>query len=114
MSENEGVEWALRSMEFAFSIGVDCCSIIPTRAGNGIMDRLQEIGQFAPPTMASMEAAFEDGLNLNLGRVFLDLWDIERFFDCPDCGPQRAKRLAEMNLTQSTLPRITCHCETRV
>ena len=32
MSEAEGVEWACRSIDFAFSIGVECCAVIPTRA----------------------------------------------------------------------------------
>ena len=32
-------------------------------------------------------------------RVFADLWDVERFFDC-DCSPLRAARLGHMNRTQ--------------
>jgi radical SAM enzyme (TIGR01210 family) len=111
MSEDEGISWAVQSMEFAFSIGVSCCSIIPTRAGNGIMERLEAEDLFAPPTLASMEAAFEYGLNLNRGRVFLDLWDVERFFVCAKCGVQRAERLLKMNLTQQILPRVECDCE---
>ena len=110
LSEDEGIRWAVQSMEFAFSVGVSCCSIIPTRAGNGIMDRLEAQRQFAPPTLTSMEAAFEAGLNLNRGRVFLDLWDVEQFFDCPSCGVRRAERLREMNLAQQILPRVSCHC----
>ena len=32
-SEEEGVEWAQRSIDFAFSIGVECCSVVPARTG---------------------------------------------------------------------------------
>ena len=38
------------------------------------------------------------------GRVFMDLWDCERFYPCERCGPSAA-RLHEMNLTQTVLPR---------
>jgi len=110
MDEAEGVEWALRSVEFAFSRGVRCCSIIPTRSGNGIMERLERSGQFAPPSLESMETVLEQSLKMDRGRVFMDLWDVERFFDCPDCGPARAARLSEMNLSQNVLPAIACHC----
>jgi radical SAM enzyme (TIGR01210 family) len=41
LSEPEAVEWAIRSVEFAFSIGVGCCSVIPTRAKHGVMTRLE-------------------------------------------------------------------------
>ena len=75
------------------------------------MDRLQAEDLFAPPTLSSIEAAFEDGLHLSRRRVFIDLWDVERFFDCPKCGVQRAERLLKMNLTQQILPRVECNCE---
>ena len=35
LAEAEGVEWACRSLEFAFDNGVKCCVVIPTRSGNG-------------------------------------------------------------------------------
>ncbi len=44
MSEEEGVYWAERSIDFAFEAGVECCTIIPVRAGNGAMDHLLEKG----------------------------------------------------------------------
>ena len=34
MDEQQGVEWAVRSIDYAFSVGVQCCSVIPTLAGN--------------------------------------------------------------------------------
>ena len=40
-SEQQGVEWAIRSIEYAFAGGVECCTVIPTRPGNGALERLQ-------------------------------------------------------------------------
>src|SRR5262249_6667868 len=54
LSDREGLEWAKRSLDFAFSLGVACCSLIPTRAGNGAMERLAELGLFAPPSLESL------------------------------------------------------------
>lgn len=108
LSEQEGVDWAIRSMDFAFDTGVQCCSIIPTRATNGIMQHLTAEGHFAPPSITSMEKVLEAGLRRQRGRVFMDLWDVSRFYACPDCGPARAKRLGLMNLTQRIQPSVTC------
>ena len=111
LDEAEGVEWALRSMQFAFDAGVQCCSVIPTRDGNGAMEQLRSVGSFEPPTFRSLETVLADGLAMRGGRVFVDLWDAERFFDCERCGPARRDRLAQMNLTQQVLPAISCVCE---
>lgn len=104
LEESEGIEWAIRSMEYAFSLGVECCAIIPTRAGNGAMDRLSEAGQFAPPTLNSIETVLEAGIAMRRGRVFMDLWDIERFYSVGENGPARSRRLQRMNLSQTVLP----------
>jgi hypothetical protein len=108
LSESEGIEWAMKSVEYSFSLGVGCCSVIPTRAGNGIMDRLAHEGFFMPPTIRSLERVLDYGLSLTGGRVFADLWDIERFFDCAECGPRRAGRIAAMNLSQRVEPAVSC------
>ncbi|MGH7136474.1 MAG: radical SAM protein [Pirellulales bacterium] len=113
MTEEEGGEWAIKSLEYAFSLGVACCAVIPTRDGNGILERLAAAGQFAPPTLRSLERVLEHGLSLARGRVLADLWDIERFYDCAECGTRRAARINEMNLAQRLLPAITCErCRT--
>ncbi len=109
-TEEEGVAWALRSIAWAFEVGVQCCAVIPTRAGNGVMEQLATQGNYAPPTLASLEKVLEEGLNPARGRVFVDLWDVERFFACTLCGPRRAQRLAEMNLRQVVLPRVATDC----
>jgi len=108
MSEAEGLEWACRSLDFAFDHGAAVCSVIPTRGGNGTMEALAAAGQFAPPTLASMEAALEYGVRLGRGRVFLDLWDVERFCTCTACAGERLARLVEINRTQTVPPRIAC------
>ncbi len=110
LDEEQGVEWAVRSLEFAFACGAGCCSIIPTRGGNGIMEVLQRAGQFAPPSLVSLERVLEEGLAMNAGRVFVDLWDADKLVTCPACGPQRLARLQAMNLSQMPLPLIECHC----
>ena len=111
LSEDEGIAWAIRSIEHAFAVGASCCSIIPTRAGNGIMDQLARNGLFSPPTLASLEQVLAAGIELNRGRVFADLWDAQRLARCSRCAVQRIERLAEMNLTQRVLARIECDCE---
>lgn len=106
LTDAEGLEWAKRSLDYALSLNVECCSLIPTRAGNGAMDALARAGLFAPPSLDALEQALEYGLSLRAGRVFLDLWDIERI--APD-APNRADRiarLARINLTQRIEPAI--------
>lgn len=110
MSEEEGVEWALRSIDFAFDAGVQTCSVVPTRPGNGMMEQLATEGHYAPPSMDAIETVLEEGIRMDRGRVFMDLWDLERFFDCPDCGPERRERLHQMNLTQTVRPCVACSC----
>jgi radical SAM enzyme (TIGR01210 family) len=110
LDEDEGLRWAVRSVEWAFSIGVECCVVIPTRAGNGAMEELQDQGLFHPPSLASLERALAHGIGLKQGRVFADLWNIEQSFSCPECGPARAERLRRMNLSQEIEPAITCVC----
>jgi uncharacterized Fe-S cluster-containing MiaB family protein len=112
LTEDEGIEWAKRSLRYAFDIGVECCSVIPTRAGNGAMEQLQEHNLFEPPRIESLEEVMEYGVGLRVGRVFADLWDIERFFTCKRCGLARSIRLKEMNLTQAMPAPIICSCET--
>ena len=109
-SEQQGVEWAKRSLDYAFEIGVECCVVIPTRSGNGAMDWLQEHGRFKPPTLRSLEEVLDYGVSLGSGRVFSDLWDIEKFYSCTKCGPSRKERLKRVNLTQQILPRVQCEC----
>ena len=109
LAEADGVAWAKKSIDFAFAAGSHCCAVIPTRGGNGIMEQLADAGEFSPPGLASLEEVFEETLRSQPpGRVFVDLWDIEKLFDCDSCGPARAERLQTMNLTQTVLPKGAC------
>src|SRR5690606_40519875 len=46
----DNINWTLDAIRFAFDAGSYCCAIIPTRSGNGIMEKLQEHGDYIPPT----------------------------------------------------------------
>jgi archaeosine synthase beta-subunit len=109
-TEHEGVIWAKKSIDFAFNCGVECCSIIPVRAGNGAMNRLQEQGFFSPPAIKSLTEVLEYGIKKMGGRVFADLWDLYYFSDCENCFEPRKNRLEEMNLSQKILPITNCSC----
>jgi archaeosine synthase beta-subunit len=113
LSEAEGVEWAMRSLDFAFGCGASVCTLIPTRAGNGAMEVLAAAGEYAPPALASVEAALEYGLRQGAGRVFADLWDIQQFARCPTCSPTRIARLEAMNAMQAVPAPVLCpNCDT--
>lgn len=104
----EAVEWAVRSATFAFDHGAGAVSLIPVRAGNGALDALATAGAFTPPTLATVEAAFDGALALGRGRVFADTWDLQRFSHCAACLDARETRLRQMNLAQRLTPRVHC------
>ena len=106
LSEAEGVDWAKRSIDFAFENGVAAVSVIPTRGGNGAMEKLAADSLFHPPSLASLEAVMQWGLKQRRGRVFVDLWDVGAW-----CGKDvnvtaRVQRLQAMNLQQQVIPLI--------
>lgn len=103
-----GVEWAVKSADFAFSCGASAVALIPTRAGNGAMERLRESGEFVPPTLAALEAAQRGALALGRGRVFADTWGLEPFATCPRCFGARLERLGAVNRTQRDEPAVDC------
>jgi len=100
MTEQAGIEWAIRSVEYAFSLGVECCSLIPTRSGNGMLEQLEQAGQFSAPLLSSIETTLEACLNLKQGRVFMDLWDLEQQYQTEANLNHRLDRLKQMNLSQ--------------
>ncbi|MCR9199385.1 MAG: radical SAM protein [Planctomycetaceae bacterium] len=108
-TEEQGIRRAIESVRFAFDHGVNCCAVIPTRAGNGMMEHLQHEGLFEPPCLASLEQVFEQTLSWQRGRVFVDLWDIAAFARCRICVDERVARLHRMNLTQCSQPPVVCH-----
>lgn len=110
LTEEEGIYWAERSLDFSFRVGVECCTVIPVRGGNGAMDYLQEKGNFSRPDIRSLESVLEYGILLNSGRVFADLWDLNLFSTCSKCFDRRTARLNEMNLNQMLPPQVECTC----
>jgi archaeosine synthase beta-subunit len=110
LSEEEGVEWACRSLDFAFDCGVDVCSVIPVRKGNGALDHLESEGYFREPTLSSLERVLEYGIGLGKGLVFADLWDLERFSGCGNCFGSRKERLEKMNRDQQIQAPVHCSC----
>lgn len=108
MNEDQGLEWAIKSAAFAFECGANVVSLIPTRAGNGAMERLMEAGEFAPPQLSTLEKALAAALRPGRGRVFADTWNLELFSSCDHCLEARRKRLQAMNLTQEIIPAVAC------
>ena len=110
LSEEEGVYWAKKSIDYAFEHGVECCTVIPVRGGNGAMERLNKKGLFGVPEIQSLETVLEYGIQLQLGRVFADVWDLSHFSNCNLCLKARTTRLNSMNLTQSLGDVVSCSC----
>ncbi|MEO8720381.1 MAG: hypothetical protein ABI372_04700, partial [Ginsengibacter sp.] len=108
--KEENIEWTFKSVQFAFDSGAGCCSIIPTRSGNGIMESLQKEGNYVPPTLGALEDVFERTLAMQRGRVFVDTWDIGFLTNCDKCFDARKLRLEQMNLTQKFQEKIKCNC----
>lgn len=102
--------WLLRSIDIAFSCGASVISLVPTRSGNGALDTLASEGSFQQPHLADIERSIESALSTarEHGRVFVDLWDLERFADCGHCLDARRTRLHAMNLEQRVLPSPSC------
>jgi len=102
--------WLLRSVDAAFSCGASVVSLVPTRPGNGAIDALAGSGSFRAPDLDDIERSFALALGhaRGRGRVFVDVWDLDRFAPCPHCIGGRRDRLQAMNLEQVVLPRRPC------
>lgn len=99
LDEDEGVHWALRSLEVARDSGAGCSVVIPLRGGD----------RFPAPRLASLEDAIDRALPAaGPMRVFADLWDLERISPCARCRDARRERLARINDEQRPLPRVAC------
>jgi radical SAM enzyme (TIGR01210 family) len=108
--------WLLHSVDAAFSFGAAVVSLVPTRPGNGAMEALAAAGAFEAPRLADIERSLASAIARTPAgrRVFVDLWDLERFAHCRHCLDARRARLQTMNLEQRVLPSVTCpgpgHC----
>ena len=108
MREEDAIEWAVRSLGFAFDCSATAATLIPTRGGNGAMEELAAAGEFSPPALQTLEAAAEQGVSLQRGRVFADLWDAETSHCCAHCRERRIARMRVMNMVQTVPPAIEC------
>jgi radical SAM enzyme (TIGR01210 family) len=112
-NEDEALDFARRSIDFAFGSDATAVSLIPTRFGPAELQALAQHGDFAPPKLATLEAALDYGVDLRRGRVFADLWDLGQFADCQECFPARRARLETINLQQQPVPQVVCRfCRT--
>jgi radical SAM enzyme (TIGR01210 family) len=102
LDEAQALEWACRSLDQAFDWGVDVVTLIPVRFGNGALETLAARGQFHPPRLETLLAAFDYGRGLNRGRVFLDLWDLERLIPDPVVLNEMRVELERRNLRSET------------
>ena len=104
----EAVQWTVHAVEYAAQRGAAVVAIIPVRSGNGEIDRLQALGHYTPPTLSALEDALDRCLAFAPTVVTVDLWDAQRLAACSECSPARIARLARVNLTGQTEPRIAC------
>ena len=102
--------WLLQSLETAFACEASVVSLVPARSGNGTMEWLAEAGLFRSPGLDDIERSFALCLAhaAGRGRVFVDLWDLDRFAHCNCCLAERYARLQAMNLQQAVLPLRAC------
>ena len=94
LNESEALEWACRSIDFAFDCGANTISLIPTRSGNGALESLSARGEFAPPRpwnrlwlMGSSWAAGESLLILGIWRNLNRMRSVAPHFE-PDWNRQ--------------------------
>ena len=102
LDEEEALEWACRTIDFAFDCGSEVVSLIPTRLGNGALEELARQGLFAPPRIETLAAAHKYGLELLRGRVLADLWDLTKFVRGTELG-RWEKQLGLWNLAQEPI-----------
>jgi archaeosine synthase beta-subunit len=116
LAANEVVEWGQRSIDVARDAGATACSVIPVRGGNGALEAIG--ADFVAARLPALEAIVAYGLGRTAFapapcqgnrrmRIFADLWDVDRFFEC-ECSPSRAGRLRQMNRTQAAVEPVTC------
>ena len=113
VADEEQDAWLCRSVDTALACGATAISLVPTRGGNGALEALSATGAFREPRLEDIERSAKAALlrRQGDGRVFVDLWDLERFSDCAACFAARRARLQTMNLGQRPLSSAICtHC----
>jgi hypothetical protein len=74
------------------------------------MEALAAEGAFKAPRLEDIErsVALSHAQRPGRGRIFVDLWNLERFAACPTCFDARLKRLHAINLTQQVIEAVDC------
>jgi hypothetical protein len=108
LAPEEQIEWTVRSVAHALSLGARRVALIPVRRGNGALEELAARGLFRPPTLDDLETALGRALAESGGTVTADLWDLERFAHCAQCLPARRERLEAMNRTGTDPGAVAC------
>jgi radical SAM enzyme (TIGR01210 family) len=103
-------DWLRASIATAVSCGATAVSLIPTRSGNNALEALGRDGLFRAPRIGDIERSHATALAFasERTRLFVDLWDLQRFADCHCCFDGRRERLRRMNLEQRVLPTVVC------
>jgi hypothetical protein len=106
----ERTSWLLRSIDVAIDAGASVIALIPTRSDTGAMAALSAEGQFAAPSLATLEDAMAEAIRHAAGRarVLADVWDLASFATCPACLDARRARLLRVNLAQRVPAPIVC------
>ncbi len=103
------VDWAVRSVGHALSLGASHVSLIPTRGGNGALDELERRGDFSPTTLDQLEEALERSIRIaGSSVVTADLWDLERTQAGTPRLSERIERLDQINRC-GRIPAIAAH-----
>lgn len=90
----------IASLHFAYECGVDLCTAIPLRGGNGSIDELIRRGQAQVPLLWDFVRAVDAGLEVaqSANRMLLaDLWDLETLTTCPACAGEATHWLRQAN-----------------
>lgn len=114
---SEAVDWAVRTCQYAFRLGVERCGVLPARRGNGWMDRMEREGFWKPPDLAVVERTLRRLFaerESEAQMVTVDLWDWDSLAGgCNACRRVRYDTLERMNLEQRVVERPLCsYCET--
>ena len=116
LDEPASIDAAIDAARFAAAAGCRHVSLIPTRAGNGFLDRLAADGSFVPVTAGAAEAALAGslaGLPADC-LVTLDLWDWDRMAGhCDECRAARRARIERMHRARALLPPSPLDCGCR-
>jgi hypothetical protein len=102
-------EWLCRSVGTAVACGATAVSLVPTRGGNGAMETLSAAGTFREPRLVEIERSLDIVFSRTpTARIFVDVWDLQRFSDCAECFDERRARLQSINLEQRVKPPVRC------